>query len=163
MEISQNHHNLDSCQWNRSHELSRYCVFLCPGWIGVRVQQHDVGTGSVLLHVLCQYLLLLNLAYIVTNVPRRTGISLFYALTMCVGLLYFTSFVQNNMLVSTLLIGISRVFSGIFDVNKVSANCLIGCMETEAFKSEIQSSAIGLIEGLGLYGAIIAPFIVQVA
>jgi hypothetical protein len=50
--------------------------------------------------------------HIVSNVPRRIGISGFYALTMCVGLLYFTSFVQHNMLVSTLLIGISRVFSG---------------------------------------------------
>lgn len=50
--------------------------------------------------------------YIVTNVPRKKGISGFYLLTMLVGLLYFTSFIQDNKVFSTLLIGISRVFSG---------------------------------------------------
>lgn len=53
-----------------------------------------------------------KLGYIVMHVPRRLGISGLYALTMLVGLLYFVPFVDNNLLVSTLLIGVSRVFSG---------------------------------------------------
>ena len=80
--------------------------------------------------------------------PRRVGISLFYALTMCVGLLYFTTTVQDSKIIATLLVGVSRVFSGKLLIKikyLVSANCLIGCLETEAFSTEIQSTAIGLI------------------
>jgi hypothetical protein len=54
---------------------------------------------------------------------------------MCVGLLYFTTAVQDSRIIATLLVGVSRIFSGKFIIliNIVSANCLIGCLETEAF------------------------------
>ncbi len=41
--------------------------------------------------------------------------------------------------------------------------CLIACCETEAFVVSIQSSAAGLIEGLGIIGGIVAPFIIEIA
>jgi hypothetical protein len=37
---------------------------------------------------------LINIGWIVTNVPRKKGISGFYALTMLVGLLYFIPFIE---------------------------------------------------------------------
>lgn len=56
----------------------------------------------------------INLGYIVANVPRKKGISGFYALTMLVGLLYFIPFIEHNKYASTLMVGVSRVFSGTF-------------------------------------------------
>ncbi len=89
-----------------------------------------VQSGSILFvskkFIICE-------GYVATNVPRKKGISGFYALTMCVGLLYFIPFIDNNLIMSTLLIGVSRIFSGNFVIISVSANNLIGCMETEAF------------------------------
>lgn len=41
--------------------------------------------------------------------------------------------------------------------------CLVACCETEAFVVSIQSTAAGLIEGLGIIGGIIAPSIIQLA
>ena len=57
---------------------------------------------------------IINLGWIVTNVPRKKGISGFYALTMVVGLLYFIPFIEQNKYASTLMVGISRIFSGKF-------------------------------------------------
>ena len=37
---------------------------------------------------------------------------------------------------------------------------MVVCMETEAFSVYIQSTAAGLIEGFGLYGAVFAPLMV---
>ncbi len=48
----------------------------------------------------------------------------------------------------------------LFCYDKVNGYCLIVCMETEAFSVYIQSTAAGLIEGFGLYGAFFAPLVV---
>jgi hypothetical protein len=53
------------------------------------------------------------LAYTASHVPRRKGIAGFYALTMIIGLLYFTPLVANSLVLSTLFIGISRICAGI--------------------------------------------------
>lgn len=63
---------------------------------------------------------LINLAWTATNVPRRIGIAGFYGLTMLVELLYFTDFVQENLIVSTILIGVSRLFA-------LNGYCLVAC------------------------------------
>jgi hypothetical protein len=51
------------------------------------------------------------LSWTAAHVPRKIGIAAFYALTMVIELLYFTKFVQSNVAVSTMLIGVARMFA----------------------------------------------------
>ena len=64
-----------------------------------------------------------NSAWTASNVPRKVGIAGFYALTMLVEMLYFTKFVQENLVVSTILIGVARMCA-------LNGYCLVACCET---------------------------------
>lgn len=58
-------------------------------------------------------------------------------------------------------------FPGSFRVhflhNQAISYTLIACMQTEAFTVEIQSTAVGFIEAFSLYGAFLAPLIVDLS
>ena len=84
----------------------------------------------------------------------------FFCAVMCICMLFNLPFVQESTLVSSILFGVSRILSSNFLLIPVNAYCLIVCMETEAFSVYIQSTAAGLIEGFGLYGAFFAPLVV---
>lgn len=66
------------------------------------------GYNSIVMGVV-QGAAIFFLTYTATHVPRRPGIVAFFALTMFIGLLYFTNFVRENIFLSTLFIGISRI------------------------------------------------------
>lgn len=62
------------------------------------------------------------------------------------------------------MLGISKLASSKkFFICKANAYCLIACMETESFSVNIQSTATGMIEAFALYGALVAPSIVNIA
>ena len=74
-------------------------------YLGIAYSFGDVGFGygynSMMFGVIqfcsmffTSIFFILSKGYIVTNVPRKKGISGFYLLTMMVGLMYFTTFVQ---------------------------------------------------------------------
>lgn len=69
-------------------------------------------------------------AYTASNIPRRLGIAGFYALAMIVELLYFTKFVEENLIVSTLFIGVARICARNFTFHSVNGYCLVACAET---------------------------------
>lgn len=88
---------------------------------------------------------------------------MFFGAVMCICMFFGFEFVHHNTVISSILFGISRILSSIFFFILVNAYCLIVCMETEAFSVYIQSTAAGLIEGFGLYGAFFAPLVVETA
>ncbi len=96
--------------------------------------------------------------------PRRKGIAGFYAVVVIIGLLFLTSWVNDNYIVGTVLLGVSRVFSSNCLCYLIAVSyTLIACMQTEAFTVEIQSTAAGFIEAFSLYGAFLAPLVVDLA
>ena len=57
---------------------------------------------------------LFKLDYVVNVLPRRKGISGFYFLVILIGLTFLTSWVNDNYIVGTVLLGVSRIFSSKF-------------------------------------------------
>ncbi len=51
------------------------------------------------------------LDYAVNVLPRRKGIAGFYVVVVIIGLMFLTSWVNDNYIVGTILLGVSRVFS----------------------------------------------------
>ncbi len=53
-------------------------------------------------------------AVFINKIPRRKGIAGFYSVVIIIGMMFWFDFVKNNMIVGTMFMGVSRIFSSIF-------------------------------------------------
>lgn len=72
--------------------------------------------------------------------------------------------IKHNLMLTSLVIGVSRVASSIFLFLMVAAAyTLFACAQTESFTVEIQSIAAALIQSMSVFGILFGPLIVDFA
>ena len=75
----------------------------------------------------------INWDFWITEISRTKGISIFYALTSMVGLVFMIPGVSESKILSACLIGVSRVFFST-DLSILAVGyTLIVCLQTESF------------------------------
>jgi hypothetical protein len=69
-------------------------------------------------------------AVFINKIPRKKGIAGFYSVVIIIGLMFWFDFVKNNMIVGTMFMGVSRIFSSIFYMNLAVSYTLIASVQT---------------------------------
>ena len=98
--------------------------------------------------------------FLIDKIPRRKGLFILNLILAGVGLLFIIPALSDQLVVSTIILGICRIFTCKFWIDLAFSQALIPLLQLESFPPRVQSTGTGITEALSQIGTFLTPFIV---
>ena len=133
-----------------TYNLNMYGSQISFSFSGMGFGINNIGIGFI------EILSYVYLYFTISRTQRILGVSIPYSLSLFLGVFFFFHIIGENPIVSSLLIGVIRLFISYVYV-------ILGYLWLEYFQSRIKATAIGIIHGVSLLGYLLGPYIVSLA